>query len=107
MPLMDQHRDVADKVGDRDRVALDRDQASVAAIAHRPSGAAHGGRCVASVGPEAPIDPPFAATPLTVSKSRCMSKVHKIFPSVVDSARNMPSQPPENTTHGIVETAAS
>src|SRR5262249_18120253 len=52
----------------------------------------------AITGPAAPMDPPFAATPLTVSKSRAVLYSHNTWPSELERARNTPSQPPEKMT---------
>ena len=61
----------------------------------------------ATVGPAEPSEPPLAGIPLTVWKSRAMSNVQRIVPSLVLSARRTPSQPAEKRTPGIVDTAAS
>ena len=61
----------------------------------------------AIVGPEDPMEPPVAGMPFTVSKSRSMSKLHRIFPSLAERARRTPSQPPEKSTPGMMERAAS
>src|SRR5262245_59575690 len=54
--------------------------------------------------PPTSIDPPFAFTPLTVSKSRAVSNCHSTAPSVVEYARKCPSTDPENTMPGATET---
>src|SRR5580704_764841 len=54
-----------------------------------------------TVAPVADMDPPFAGIPLTVEKSRAVSKSHMIFPVVVSCARICPSMDGENTTPGM------
>src|SRR5215467_4350316 len=61
----------------------------------------------ATVGPGAPIDPPLAATLLTVSKDLMVSNSQRTLPSADDNARTTPSQPLENKTPGMAESAAS
>src|SRR5439155_23279153 len=60
----------------------------------------------ATIGPGPLIDAPFAATPLTVSKSRLVSYSHSSDPSLVDQPRTAPSFDPVNTTPGITVIAA-
>src|SRR5262249_60928968 len=59
----------------------------------------------ATVGAGPFIDPPRALTPLTVGKSRFVSNVQTIDPSVVEYARTAPSFDGENTTPGMTLTA--
>ena len=55
----------------------------------------------ATVGPAAPIEPPFAATPFTVGYSRTALYSQITRPVAADKARSTPSQPPEKTAPGI------
>jgi hypothetical protein len=56
--------------------------------------------------PPTSIEPPRAFTPLTVSKSRAVSKSHSTCPSVVAKARKCPSIDPPNTAPGIAAAGA-
>src|SRR6516164_1150339 len=60
----------------------------------------------AIAGPGPSREPPRAATPLTVSYERTVSKSHRIFPSPEPYARRCPSSDPENATPGMALTAA-
>src|SRR5215468_4494225 len=55
----------------------------------------------ATTGPAAPIEPPLAATPFTVSKFLAVLNSQSTVPSSVDNARKTPSQPPEKTAPGV------
>src|SRR5262249_4680318 len=57
-------------------------------------------------GPAASIEPPFAGTWFTVSKSLTVLKSHRILPSTVEYARRWPSTDPEKTTPGITDAGA-
>src|SRR5437763_10688181 len=59
-----------------------------------------------TTGPGPLSDPPFAATPFTVSNGRAVLNSHRILPSVVAYARIRPFVVPENTTPGITVIAA-
>src|SRR5580692_2407176 len=54
----------------------------------------------AITGPAEPNDPPLAATPFTVEKSRTALNDQITFPSAL-TARRIPSHPPVNTAPGI------
>ena len=56
--------------------------------------------------PPTSIEPPRAFTPLTVSKSRAVSKSHSTCPSLVAKARKWPSTDPPNTAPGIAAAGA-
>src|SRR5271155_1172876 len=60
----------------------------------------------AIVGPGAPKEPPLAGTLLTVTNLRAVGNSQSLWPSLVDRACRVPSQPPTNTTPGIAVTAA-
>src|SRR6266853_19230 len=59
-----------------------------------------------TVGPGAAIEPPFAATPFTVWKSRIVLYSQRGWPSSLENARTTPSQLVENTTPGMAVKAA-
>src|SRR5580704_6526447 len=59
----------------------------------------------ATTGPIVLIDPPSAATPLTVSKARTVSKSQTILPFFESYARRWPSIDVANTAPGISATA--
>src|ERR1700687_832537 len=59
-----------------------------------------------TVGPGAAIEPPFAATPFTVWKSRIVLYSQRRWPSSLENARATPSQLVEKTTPGMTVTAA-
>jgi hypothetical protein len=61
---------------------------------------------LATVGPGAPIEPPWAAIPFTVVNSQSVLYSQSERPSLVENARTTPSMPPEKTTPGIVVSAA-
>src|SRR5258707_206827 len=60
----------------------------------------------ATVGPGAMMDPPFAATLLTVSNVRAVSYRHSSPPSAVDTAIRVPSEPPTKATPAMTVVAA-
>src|SRR5665213_89495 len=60
----------------------------------------------ATVGPGAAIEPPLAATLLTVSNGLAVSNDHSIDPSLSETANSLPLAPPAMTTPGQAETAA-
>src|SRR5262249_30225823 len=57
-------------------------------------------------GPPTSIDPPRAATPLTVVNSFAVSKSHSTVPSAVEYARKCPSTEPAKTAPGIAAAGA-
>src|SRR5579862_543966 len=59
-----------------------------------------------TTGPGPLSEPPFAATPLTVSNGRAVLNSHRTFPSVVPYARITPVVVPEKTAPGITVIAA-
>src|SRR5260370_12222573 len=60
----------------------------------------------ATVGPGAMMDPPFAATLLTVSNVRAVSYRHSSLPSAADTANSVPSEPPAKATPAMTVVAA-
>src|SRR5690349_21055993 len=59
----------------------------------------------ATTGPGAPIEPPLALTPFTVSNDCAISNDHSKLPLLESCARSTPSQAPLNTAPGIAVTA--